>query len=1501
MAVTYSVSSAKLPIVPDLTGFHRKVKQLLRAERVEAPVVVVPDFSRFARELETGLGRFRAEIDVEVRPDLTGFRAAVDAATAGAGGNITIPVDLDFTAARAQLSAFRAEAGRAVTANFDLDITAALAQIAALRAASAGIGGSAGGIGSIGSAASGMINPVQLATYALAALAAVNVIPLVGQLAQAAGVISLLPAAAAAAAASIATIVVGSTGIFDAFKAGSKAAEDASKDAAAASKAQATAQKQVESAARGVATAQAGVVRAERGVADAQKASERAQEKLTDARKDAVEQIEDLNLALKGSSLDERDAELALERAQQRLQELGRDGQPVTVLDYKEAVLGVDQAKQRIDEVRERNADLRTETDAANKAGVEGSKQVVDAQESVADADLRVADSKQALVDAQIAVADAQSSLAEVQNAAATSAATSADKYAEALENLSPNARAFVEDVRNLGGAWKDLRLEVQDNLFDGLGTSITDLAERYFPVLRTGLGDIATEINGGLRRALDDLGSESSQLDWTKIFENTRQAIGPLMDGLSDLFGSLTNIAAIGSEFLPGFGDSFSDVMKEFREFTESEEGQNKIRTFMENSIKALKEIKDLFISVGRVVGGLFSTSEKNGKSMIQSMTDGLNEFADWLNSEEGKQRMSEFWDDAQATASLLLELTGSAISFADKVMKILSHPTWGLMKEDTTPVLDPRGSDGGSTGYGPKPDNPNDSNDPSKDGYTVETDIPGLSIPMQPGGFDASPGGKAWNWFAGLDDFFAGDAWSFLNAEDGESPFQASMRMGGIAVDALKEKAGELATGLLTDIGGTAVGAWDSLTTKVGDVKTSISDRITELKESALSLKDDLAQKLSDAGISWGTLGTAVQSTITTMIDSAFPGLTGGLSSVQTFFGNVVDGIGRKWGELKDLAAAPINWIIDTVINGTLKNAWNAVADVIPGLSPWDGVARIENPQANKDAGNAVKSGYATGGIIPGYTPGRDPYTIGVSGGEAIMRPEWQRAMGPNYINAANKVARTQGVEGVRKMQRDANFAFGGVVDESLWTAVSGAFPNATLNSAYRPGASGYHGKGQAIDVGGPMQLVADWAVNTLGNKLAQVIWGPGPLLYNVGGNSITDQSQLRNSVYADDIPGHYDHVHIAADQAVDGSGGGVVSEEGSTGGGIFNTLRSKLADQVSSLFEKPLSALGDQIPDFGNSKIGQLPRAAFDELKTKAVDFVRSKIAGTSDGGSSAPGGALIGSADEYRPLVERLFDEKGIDRGYVDKYLYQLQRESTFNPNAINTWDVNAQNGTPSKGIAQVIDPTFQSYKDPGHDDIWNPEDNIRASLNYLLRDPKFGGRGVGALTGAGYDSGGIFPDGSVGWNTSGKPEAVLTNTQWELFKGFNQNLGNFATGGIVDPNAYALQRLAQLGGELGGIAKSAAPEYLGIEGSILDPNHRYYKAAMDIGQSVASSQMAAQANYGAPTAPSSTAMESPVGPDFSITIGQITGMNPDDVIRQINGMQQRQMMRYGGRS
>ncbi|MBC9729465.1 transglycosylase SLT domain-containing protein [Streptomyces sp. TRM68367] len=61
---------------------------------------------------------------------------------------------------------------------------------------------------------------------------------------------------------------------------------------------------------------------------------------------------------------------------------------------------------------------------------------------------------------------------------------------------------------------------------------------------------------------------------------------------------------------------------------------------------------------------------------------------------------------------------------------------------------------------------------------------------------------------------------------------------------------------------------------------------------------------------------------------------------------------------------------------------------------------------------------------------------------------------------------------------------------------------------------------------------------------------------------------------------------------------------------------------------------------------------------------------------------------------------------------------ILRESSGNPNAINNWDINAINGVPSKGLLQVIPPTFKAYHVPGTSwNIYDPVANITAACNY----------------------------------------------------------------------------------------------------------------------------------------------------------------------------------------
>lgn len=67
------------------------------------------------------------------------------------------------------------------------------------------------------------------------------------------------------------------------------------------------------------------------------------------------------------------------------------------------------------------------------------------------------------------------------------------------------------------------------------------------------------------------------------------------------------------------------------------------------------------------------------------------------------------------------------------------------------------------------------------------------------------------------------------------------------------------------------------------------------------------------------------------------------------------------------------------------------------------------------------------------------------------------------------------------------------------------------------------------------------------------------------------------------------------------------------------------------------------------------------------------------------------------------------------------LQQMHHESRGNPNAINLWDSNAKKGTPSKGLMQVIDPTFRANaKPPYNKNIYDPLSNMIAAINYTVK-------------------------------------------------------------------------------------------------------------------------------------------------------------------------------------
>ncbi|MDX5566913.1 transglycosylase SLT domain-containing protein [Streptomyces sp. ID05-04B] len=329
--------------------------------------------------------------------------------------------------------------------------------------------------------------------------------------AAAAGAAVLAPALATAGAAAGA-LKLGLSGVGDAFKA-------AFSDSAASANSAASATKAVEGAQRGLANAQRalaqarvdaaervrdaqrGVADAERDLADAQRDARDVQKDLNTARQEATRTLEDMNLRLEQSRLDEEDAVLRLTDAQRELA-AAQESPGVTPEQLAKLQLAYDKAALNLKEQRTETSRLASDTKAANKAGVEGSQQVLSAKQKISDADRTVADKERALADAQADVTkarvDGQRQIADAQRAVSDAAAAVADAQAAAaaqtsaldtaMSKLAPNARSFVTAVQGLGPAWKDMRLSVQNALFSGLDSTVTRLGRTTIPVLKEGL-----------------------------------------------------------------------------------------------------------------------------------------------------------------------------------------------------------------------------------------------------------------------------------------------------------------------------------------------------------------------------------------------------------------------------------------------------------------------------------------------------------------------------------------------------------------------------------------------------------------------------------------------------------------------------------------------------------------------------------------------------------------------------------------------------------------------------------------------------------------------------------------------------------------------------------------------------------------------------------------------------------------------------------------------------
>lgn len=122
---------------------------------------------------------------------------------------------------------------------------------------------------------------------------------------------------------------------------------------------------------------------------------------------------------------------------------------------------------------------------------------------------------------------------------------------------------------------------------------------------------------------------------------------------------------------------------------------------------------------------------------------------------------------------------------------------------------------------------------------------------------------------------------------------------------------------------------------------------------------------------------------------------------------------------------------------------------------------------------------------------------------------------------------------------------------------------------------------------------------------------------------------------------------------------------------------------------------------------------------------------------------------------------LTDDAGTHQALYDRAM----QESTGDPMAVNDWDSNAIAGTPSKGLMQVIQPTWDAYTDETigyHAENWmDPVKSVAVATRYM--NGEYGG--VVGSTGYGYARGGVGSQSkdpkNITWNEGAGNEAWIS--------------------------------------------------------------------------------------------------------------------------------------------
>ena len=234
------------------------------------------------------------------------------------------------------------------------------------------------------------------------------------------------------------------------------------------------------------------------------------------------------------------------------------------------------------------------------------------------------------------------------------------DTYRESLEGLQPAARKAVEALEPVIEQFDRVQERVQQKLFRGLDAEIGRL-QPTFDIVAQGLKDTASTLNDVFKDISGTLSTGKFKQDLAGVFEGLQPIIADLGSAVGDFVAGLTGLI---DALLPSgerLSGNLADMAESFKEFTQSAEGKNKIKDFMDDAFEAADKVFTIIGNIGSGLGTLFGGAKEEGQTFLDKLLIKSEEFEAWIDRVANDGTLDRWLADAEEAMSAVADVLGS------------------------------------------------------------------------------------------------------------------------------------------------------------------------------------------------------------------------------------------------------------------------------------------------------------------------------------------------------------------------------------------------------------------------------------------------------------------------------------------------------------------------------------------------------------------------------------------------------------------------------------------------------------------------------------------------------------------------------------------------------------------------------------------------------------------------------------------------------------------------